>query len=175
MMRLALFRTRPTPEQVIDVVRRAIRRAGVRPKHLLTDKGEQFRDGEYKAWCRRTGIDRRHGSLGQFGSIPFIERVIETIKAECTRRIGIPYAGGAAREELRLYRSWYNSYRPHERLRGATPDEVYAGLGAQWKRPRFEPRPGWNRSSGRGDAFTLHVRFLAGRRYLPIVSLRRVA
>jgi hypothetical protein len=132
------------------------------------------------------GIHRRSGSLGQFGSIPFIERVIETIKSECTRRIAVPYADAAVREELALFRTWYNRVRPHERLRAATPDEIYDGGKPLWKRARFEPRDRWRRDAtcaapqpriaGRcGAKLELTVNFLEGRRHLPIVRLRRVA
>jgi transposase-like protein len=186
IVRLAIFRAKPTAAQVVDVIARACRQEGVRPKHLLTDKGDQFRAEVYRAWCLNMGIRRRSGSLGQFGSIPFIERVIETIKAECTRRISVPYADAPARRELALFRSWYNGVRPHERHHGATPDEAYRGAESLWKRPRFEPRPRLRReptldssrsaiANGSDVRLALRLRFLGGRRHLPIVTLQRVA
>jgi transposase InsO family protein len=186
IMSLAVFRTKPTAEDVRDMVASAARRAGVFPGYLLTDKGEQFRAEVYQDWCERIGIRRRSGSLGQSGSIPFIERVIETIKSECTRRISIPYSDAAARKEIALFRTWYNRVRPHSRLRGATPDEVHLRLKPFWKRARFEPRARFRRDApcaspqsriaGRcGDKFELVVDYLEGRKHLPIVTLRRVA
>ena len=186
IMSVALFRTKPTAEQVVEVIARAARRAGVFPKYMLTDRGEQFRAEAYQTWCRRVRIRRRSGSLGQFGSIPFIERVIETIKSECTRRILVPLSIGSARKELALFRSWYNGVRPHERLRGATPDEVYVGAWRRRERSRFEPRSRWPRSAPyasprsriagpRGAELRLRVSYLEGRRHLPVVALQRVA
>lgn len=186
ILSVALFPKQPTPQQVIDVIARAARRVGVRPEFLLTDKGDQFRAEVYKAWCKRMGIDRRSGSLGQFGSIPFIERVIETVKSECTRLIIVPYSATAARKELASFQRWYNAVRPHERLQGATPDEVYDGAAPYWERARFEPRPQWRRtakcaspqsriSGGCGARLELNVEYLDGREHLPVISLKRVA
>jgi hypothetical protein len=153
---------------------------------VLTDKGVQFRAEAYHAWCSEMGIRRRSGSLGQFGSIPFIERVIETIKSECAQRISVPFSAAGARKEFDLFRIWYNEIRPHERFDGATPDEVYEGAKLGWKSVRFEPRPRWTRNatcasvgSGigepRGVRLKLRVSHLGGRRHLPIVALARVA
>jgi transposase InsO family protein len=111
------------------------------------------------------GIRRLYGALGQFGSIPFIERLIRTIKWECTRRILFPYSAQLARKELGLFTVWYNRVRPHERLRGATPDEVHDG--AEVPLPRVV---GPNTA-----ALTLQVHYLEGRKHLPIVELVRAA
>jgi len=186
IIRLAVFRTKPTAEQVVGVISRACRRAGARPRHLLTDKGEQFRADAYHAWCSEMGIRRRSGSLGQFGSIPFIERVIETIKSECTRRISVPFSASGARKEFALFRNWYNGVRPHERLEGATPDEVYEGVEVSRTRAWFEPRPRWMRNAScasprskaaepRAVRLGLRVSHLGGRKHLPIITLERVA
>lgn len=119
------------------------------------------------------GIRHLFGALGQFGSIPFIERVIRTIKWECARRILFPLSASAARRELGLFTVWYNRIRPHERLRGATPEEIQEGEEPFRKRSRLEPRPGIGRR--RAARLALHVRYLEGRKHLPIVTLRRVA
>lgn len=52
--------------------------------------------------CRARGIRHRYGSLGQVGSIPFVERVILTVKRECTRRILVPFSRSGALKELAL-------------------------------------------------------------------------
>lgn len=167
ILALAIFRRQPTTEEVRAFVARGVREVGVAPRYLVTDKGHQFRDREFRGWCKRTGIRNVFGALGQFGSIPFIERLIRTVKWECTTRILFPYSGTAARKELALFRTWYNRVRPHERLRGATPDEIFGTAEPDRVRPRFVGRS--------GARLQLDVRYLEGRRHLPIVGLRRVA
>jgi hypothetical protein len=90
------------------------------------------------------------------------------------------------RRELAAIVDWYNEHRPHTRLAGKTPNEVYRRLRPANRCPRIEPRRRWPRGSpcarprtlvaGQpGDRFTVCVASHAGRRYLPIVSLRRAA
>jgi transposase InsO family protein len=187
IMGLALFRTLPSAEQVRASVARAMCQAHVVPEYVITDRGQQFRrPGFFRAWCRTIGSHHLVGSLGQVGSIAFIERLILTVKSECTRCILFPYSTGAARKELALFRRWYNQMRPHRRLEGATPDEVQAGAAPFWKHLRFEPRARWPRGSSRtsptsriagprGVRLELNLRYLEGRKHLPIVALERVA
>jgi len=167
IMGLAIFRTQPTTDQVRAIVARAVEDTGVVPKYLISDKGDQFRERTFRPWCRRIGMRHRFGALGQFGSIPFIERLIRTIKWECTRRILFPFSASAARRELGLFMAWYNRVRPHERLRGATPEEIHEGAD-----PRSAARAPSPPSVVR---LALRVRYLEGRKHLPIVKLERVA
>ncbi|MCX5653261.1 MAG: hypothetical protein NTY65_01210 [Planctomycetota bacterium] len=101
------------------------------------------------------------------------------------RRLLIPLRQGAFLQELSLYVGWYNEYRPHTALRDATPNERYFGLRPANRAPRFEPRAHWPRGSpcakpqvlimGQpGARIELTVTFEAGRRHLPVVTLRRV-
>lgn len=171
ILALALFRRPPSAEQVRAFVVRAARKAGVVPRYFVTDKGPQFRDRVFRRWCKRTGIRHRFGALGQFGSIPFVERLIRTVKWECTARILFPFSGSAARKELALFQVWYNRVRPHERLAGATPEEVIAGSEPSWRRELFDPRD----PSSRSARLALRVRYLGARKHLPIVRLERAA
>jgi transposase InsO family protein len=186
ILRLAVFRNQPTTEEVQTIVARAVDEASVPPRYLITDKGFQFRDGGFRGWCRQRGIRHVFGALGQFGSIPFIERLILTIKRECTTRFLFPFSYAAARKELALFTGWYNRVRPHERLRGATPDEIHGIAEPFRERARFEPRVRWPRAakctspqstSGEcsGARLALHVRYLEGRKHLPVVALERTA
>lgn len=171
ILSLAIFRTQPSSEQVRATVERAVDAAGAAPKYLISDKGQQFRARAFRAGCKRMGIRHVFGALGQFGSIPFIERLIGTIKWECAERILVPFSRSAVRQELGLFAAWYNGVRPHERLGGATPDEIHDGAELRWKRARFEPRS----RRPRGARCALRVRYLGGRRHLPVVGLERVA
>ena len=90
------------------------------------------------------------------------------------------------REELKLYATWYNNFRPHDTLKGRTPVEVFEGRPAANQFPRFEPRKRWPKDSPcaapqaplRPDAHAelrLEVAYLEGRKHLPIVRLRPAA
>jgi hypothetical protein len=125
--------------------------------------------------------------VGKYGSLAVIERCIRSVKSECTRRlILVPYRLATFEHELALYFAWHNEHRPHSWLRGATPDEIYHRRRQANRAPRLEPRSRWPRRSpcasprtlirGRpGARLELSVRFLAERRHLPIVTLKRVA
>jgi transposase InsO family protein len=186
VMGFAVFKQQPTSAAVWAFLGRALRQAVSKPRHLITDQGVQFTDDGFRTWCRRHGIRQRFGAVGKYGSIAVVERLIRSIKNECTRRLVVPYSRQPVRRELSLYVSWYNGYRPHDTLRGATPQETYDDLLPACRRPRFEPRKRWPRNSscarpeadvrGRcGARLELNVNFVANRRHLPIVELRRVA
>jgi putative transposase len=186
VMGITVFDRPPTSVAVRRFLGRAIGKAGNAPRHLITDQGRQFRDKGFRRWCRRRGIHQRFGAVGKYGSIAIVERVIRTLKNECTRRLLVPYQRRAFRRELTLYIDWHNGHRPHDALDSATPDEIFFGRRPACREPRFEPRRGWPRGSPcagpqaavrgrRGDRLELEVRHLAGRRHLPIVELKRAA
>ena len=112
---------------------------------------------------------------------------MRTLKSECTRRLLlVPYRLADFERELALYFFWHNSHRPHAWLKGATPDEIYHRRRQEIRAPRFEPRRQWPRRSpcasprtlirGQpGVRLQLSVQFLADRRHLPLVTLKRFA
>lgn len=143
-MGFAVFRQQPSSRAIQARLERLFRRVGCRPRHLISDHGRQFVATEFRRWCHRQGIRQRFGAVGQYGSVAVIERCIRTLKTECVRRlIATPYRLDAFERELSHHRAWYNGHRPHTRLRGRTPDEVYHGLRPACDAPRFEPRPRW--------------------------------
>lgn len=186
-MGLAVFKSQPSAADIMRFLDRALRNARCRPDHLITDQGKQFIADEFRAWCRRRGISQRFGAIGKYGSLAVVERFIRTMKTECTRRLFIvPYRLAAFRHDLSLYVDWYNADRPHSRLTGRTPNEVYYRKMPACRKPRFEPRSRWPRRSpcarphalvrGRpGVAVELVVGYRAGRKHLPVVELKRAA
>ena len=182
----AVFNQQPTSVAVRTFLGRAIWKASVAPRHLITDQGKQFRDMAFGQWCGRRGIRQRFGAVGKYGSIAIVERLIRTIKSECTRKLLIPYRRERFRRELSLFVNWYNGDRPSEALDGRTPNEIYQGLAPACLAPRFEPRRHWPRGSPcaaprtgirgrRGVRLDLAVSYSAGRKHLPIVKLKRAA
>jgi putative transposase len=186
MMGFAVFAQQPTSVQVRSLLGRTIHSAGRAPKYLICDKGRQFWCSSFKDWCRRRGIKPRYGAIGQHGSLAVIERFILTIKMHCTRVILVPTRRDKMREELNRFASWYNGHRPHMTLKGATPEEIYRGRHPTCRYPRLEPRPHWPRGAPcakpgvpiRGwpsQPLELKVEFYAGRKHLPVVTVRRAA
>jgi transposase InsO family protein len=186
IMGFAVFDQQPTSVAVRTFLGRTIGKVEVAPRHLITDQGKQFRDKAFGQWCRRRGIRQRFGAVGKYGSIAVVERLIRTVKSECTRKLLMPYRRDRFRRELSLFVNWYNGNRPSEALDGRTPNEVYQGLAPACLAPRFEPRRHWPRGSPcaaprtgirgrRGVRLDLAVSYSAGRKHLPIVKLKRAA
>jgi len=184
-MGVAIFRGQPTSAAVKGFLERLFRSR--QPRHLVSDHVSQFIARDFKRWCRRRDLRQRCGAIGKYGSLAVIERCIRTIKHEGTRRLTtVPHRLLAMQQELAVDLSWYNGHRPHSRLGAATPDEVYFDRHPAIRMPRFEPRPQWPRRSpcaspltlirGQpGVALDLAVRYHAGRRHLPIITLTRAA
>jgi putative transposase len=187
LMGFAVYRRLPSASAVRRFLEGAFRRAGEKPAHFISDQGTQFTEKGFRRWCRRHGIRHRFGALGKYGSLAVIERAIRSIKSECTRRLSVvPFRLAAFEHELTLYFSWYNGNRPHIWLRGATPDEMYHRRRPAIRAPRFESRRRWPRRSPCASPRTLirgqpgvrlglQARYLAGRRHLPIITLKRAA
>ena len=186
VMGIVTFASLPSSVKVQAFLDRVIQRAGLPPKHLITDHGKQFAAKAFARWCRRHGIRQRFGAIGKYGSLAVIERFIRSLKNECTRRILVPYRLAEFQRELAAFVSWYNGDRPHSGLATRTPDEVYFGRRPRCRAPRFEPRPRWPKRSpcagpqalvrGRpGVTLDLTVGYPAGRKHLPVVGLHRAA
>jgi len=186
-MGVTVFNKQPTSEQVRAFLGREIHNADATPKYIICDKDPQFWCEGFRRWCKRRGIEPPpYGAVGKHGSISVVERFIKTLKDETTRIILVPFRREAFRRELILFRDWYNEHRPHMTLEDKTPNEVYFKRREANAKPRIEPREHWPRGSpcakpqtlvaGKpGDRFTLQVDFHEGRRYLPIVALKRAA
>ena len=186
VMGYAVCRKQPTSEQVRAMLGRAIATAGTVPRHLICDRGRQFDCEDFRHWCCRKGIKPSYGAIGKHGSLAVIERLILTVKLLLRCLPLMPLRDAAMRREVGLIAAWYNGERPHMALGGRTPDEVYFDRFPANRKPRFEPREHWPRSSpcakpwalvrGKpGVCLQLEVEFQAGRTHLPIVRVKRAA
>ncbi len=157
------------------------------PKYIICDRGKQFDCEDFRDWCRRKGIKPpRYGAVGKHGSIAVVERFILTLKTLLSCLVLVPYRHEKFQQEITAIAYWYNSCRPHTWLGGKTPNEVYHRKYPTNRKPRYEPRSHWPRGSpcakpcvlvrgSPGAKLTLEVRFHRGRKYLPIVRLKRAA
>ena len=171
----ALFTKAPTSTDVCGFLDRVTKSAGAKPKHIVTDKGRQFFCTTFKAWCRRRGLRPRFGAVGKHASIAIAERFIRSIKTECTRQVLVPLRLDTMRDELGCYVTWYNEHRPHQALGGRTPTNVYCGSATE--SPPIETRARWpvEGQTRRAEHIRLLVKFVEGRRHLPVVELQRAA
>jgi hypothetical protein len=186
-MGIGVFPGRPDCRSVCAFFGRSIRRVGTPPKYVVCDRDSIFDCEAFRRWIKRKGIKPpRYGAVGKHGSIAVVERFILTLKNEGTRRIMIPFRRDAVRRELQIFTDWYNEARPHMTLGGKTPNEVYFRRRPANRRPRIEPRNRWPRGSpcakpwalvagSPGARLRLELGFHSGRRYLPIVALKRAA
>jgi putative transposase len=186
-MGIAHFKKEPTAREAIRFLRTTCRVHRCRPSHMITDQGPQFTAQEFATWCKSRGIDQRFGAIGKYGSIAVVERLIRTLKRECTRLLPVvPLARVAFGRELDHFVAWYNAQRPHSRFGARTPDEVYFNRFPACRKPRYEPRSRWPRRSPcaaphalvrghPGAVLELSVERRAERQHLPVVTLRRVA
>jgi len=86
-----VFDRRPDSQSIISLLDRIILQGGAKPKYLISDQEAQFVSDEMHEWCRPKGITQRFGAIGEHGSIAVLERLIQTMKVECTRLILIPF------------------------------------------------------------------------------------
>jgi transposase InsO family protein len=186
VMGFRIFRKPPMAKQVRLFLSQTIRKTGARPKYIICDKGVQFWNDGFKAWCNRRGIRPRFGAVGKHGSIAVVERFIRSLKEEGLRGILLSLGQRVFQQETERFTDWYNEHRPHTFLGGRTPNEVYFHRRPANRAPRFEPRSRWPRASpcaqpqtlirGKpGVRIELAVTFESGQKHLPIIALRRVA
>ena len=164
----ALFKKSPTSEEVTEALERSIARTGRKPKHIISDKGAQFYCDNYKGWCLQNNMKTRFGAVGRHGSVAVTERLVKTLKVECTRLISIPLNFKAMRYELALFFSWYNEFRTHEYLGARTPMEIYNHS------PPSEP-PLKLVHASEVPKLELHVSYLDGRKHLPVIDIQKAA
>jgi hypothetical protein len=187
IMKIGIFANRPDCRTICAFLGRTVHQAGAAPKYIVCDRESIFDCDAFRRWVKRKGIKPpRYGAVGRHGSLAVVERLILTLKNECTRRLVVPPRRAEFRRELHWFTLWYNQRRPHMTLAGATPDEVYFRSKPVHQQPRIEPRKEWPRRSScapprtllagqPGDRFNLEIDHLGHRRHLPIVSLKRAA
>lgn len=165
----AVFKKQPSANQVVVFMTKAVHAVGMPPGHLISDQGSQFVSTEFRAWCsaKPRNIKQRFGAIGQYGSIAIIERLMRSIKNECTRRILVPLREDAIRHEITLYIDWYNQHRPHQSLGGRFPMDIYFGI--------EEDIVSLETRGENAVTIRLAVTRIEGRGHLPVVELKRAA
>ena len=95
------------------------------PRHIIADQDSVFTGEVFADLLERRSIMPRLGALGKHGSISVTERVIKTLKYEWLKRVPIIKDYEHLTELCDEFETWYNLWRPHMKLNGLRPDDVY--------------------------------------------------
>ena len=185
-MGFAVFKSRPTSEEVTAALDRIMSAEQVQPKHLIVDQGPEFKCEHFEnIWCRAKNILPRFGAVNRHGSIAVVERLHRTMK-EILRQVVVPEDQSQFEHEVQCIVDWYNESRPHMTLHGRTPNEVSHSRPPANEKLRIESRRDWPRKSpcakpqvdveGKpGDPVIIEIDCLEGCRHLPVIHIRRAA
>ena len=173
LVAIEAFRRSPTGKQVCGALDVALGVLGEKPKYIISDQGVQFRS-DYRDWCDAHRIRPRFGKLFAHGSIARIERFFKSLKYEGLYRISVPSSAVLMQAELIVFGRWYNSFRPHRALGGATPDEIFFGKRSVRRSRRIEPRARYPARGARrvpAEHLRLVTKGFEGRAHLEVVRL----
>ena len=185
-MGFAVFKCRPTSEEVTAALDSIMVAEKVSPKHLIVDQGPEFKCEHFEdVWCKAKNILPRFGAVKRHGSIAVVERFHRTMK-ELLRQIVVPEDQSQFEREMESLIDWYNEHRPHMTLNGKTPNEVHFSRPPANEQPRIETRetghvnrPVQNRKSTfdgmPGDPVIIEIDCHEGRRHLPVIRARHAA
>jgi transposase InsO family protein len=108
-MGAAVFKYRPTSEEVTSALDRIIAAEQVCPKHLIVDQGPEFDSPHFKdVWCEAKNIQYRFGAVGRHGSLAVVERFHRTMK-ELLRLIVVPEDQSRFEHEVACIIDWYKA------------------------------------------------------------------
>lgn len=100
-----------------------------KPEIFNTDQGSQFTSADFTGVLREAEVRISMDGRGRWMDNVFIERLWRSLKYECVY-LNAFETGSELRAGLGRWISYYNGQRPHSRLAGRTPDEVYGRSGA---------------------------------------------
>lgn len=122
----------PNAGWIIEVLEAGFQKCGA-PKHLISDHGSVFTSGAFAGLLTRWKVKHRFGAVGIYGSIAVTERVIKTLKYEWLKKVVLITEFEHLQTLCESFTLWYNEFRPHTRLSGATPKTAFAK--EKWEKP----------------------------------------
>lgn len=127
----------PNADWTIDALEGAFEEYGA-PKHIISDQARVFTDDAYADLLDHWDVKPRFGAVGKHGSIAVTERVNKTLKYEWLMRVPVIMGFDHLSCLCNEFSEWYNRWRPHMRLDGSRPDDVYIGKDIQ--RPGYDAK-----------------------------------
>ena len=110
-------------EFCVAALKEALARFGT-PEIFNTAQGNQFTSGDFTDVLREAEVRISMDGRGRWMDNVFIERLWRSLKYECGY-LNAFETGSELRTGLGRWISYYNGQRPHSRLAGRTPDEIY--------------------------------------------------
>lgn len=114
-------------EFCVEALKEALARFGT-PEIFNTDQGSQFTSADFTGVLRDAEVRISMDGRGRWMDNVFIERLWRSLKYECVY-LNAFETGSELRTGLGRWIGYYNGQRPHSRLVGRTPDEVYGRAG----------------------------------------------
>lgn len=113
-----------------------------------TDQGSQFTSTDFTSVLRNADVRVSMDGRGRWMDNVFIERLWRSLKYECVY-LNAFETGSELRTGLGRWISYYNGQRPHSRLAGRKPDEIYGGSARRhirgmpliWRSPEWRRKP----------------------------------
>ena len=112
----------------VEALKEALARFG-KPEIFNTDQGSQFTSTDFTGVLRDAEVRISMGGRGRWMDNVFIERLWRSLKYECVY-LNAFETGSELSTDLGRWIGYYNGQRPHSRLGGRTPDEVYEQVAA---------------------------------------------
>jgi putative transposase len=112
----------------VEALKEALARFG-KPEIFNTDQGSQFTSTDFTGVLRDAEVRISMDGRGRWMDNVFIERLWRSLKYECVY-LNAFENGSELSTGLGRWIGYYNGQRPHSRLGGRTPDEVYEQVAA---------------------------------------------
>ncbi len=124
LLALKVYQSSPNSADIVGLMRDTIHRFGS-PRFLITDHECQFR------WRFRTEVGELNVKVvrGRVRCPAFngkVERFFKTLRT-WQRRTFLPLSLSGIQRKLDVFLYWYNTERPHQGIKGLTPNEAWAG------------------------------------------------
>ena len=122
----------PNAGWVVGALEEAFLRHGP-PEHAITDQEGVFVSDAFRDLLSQWHVKQRFGAVGKHGSIAVTERLIWSLKHEWLRGVSVIRGMDHLRGLLIDFGIYYNQYRGHMTLDGATPASIHRGQ--HWRKP----------------------------------------
>jgi transposase InsO family protein len=109
-------------QQMIQLIKATSKKHGV-PANLITDHGIQFRN-RIRQGLKSLGIKHVRDQVRTPSFNGKVERFFKTLRL-WQRPALWPTTSRGIQQRLNQYQAWYNTQRPHQALKGQTPEDAW--------------------------------------------------